>query len=523
MAASTSGPAFIQRTLTVVLLVAMAGCIAAQRLRLSQAPLHGDICAYALIGHEMLGGRHLYSDLWERKPPLLYATFAAGELIVGYGRSEIFAVGLTFAILTLLALFVVGTAGSGGRTGGLLTAAFWTLLCSDLDLAANQPDPEVFINAFVAAAFATLVASQGRRPVVVGVVVGTLLAASTLYKHNAILVCLALCFANAAWPRSDARRPDRRRMITSLTAVAVIACAWLGLFAYFYSVDRFHDFREVVFNQNFAYSGSFISNLASAFNPHWIFAPFMVWAIGPAALVVAVALIAYAGKHRSLWMTPDRFLWLAWAAGSWATIALTGRFYPHYYQLLIPVWCVAGGWAGAALLRSEFASFRLLRAGLVFGVLLVLLFRQGGQFQLTPDQWVQRQFPYFDVREQNAVGVQLGRLLKPAESFWELGEDNALYFFSKHSPPVGLLFIDPLIYGDQRPAYWRRVMADLDRTKPDLVVVCDAWTKFFPGDTPVFPWIKRNYILCNRPLAPPTYHLWLRRGSDLQLRTQPAL
>jgi hypothetical protein len=36
----------------------------------------------------MLAGRHLYSDLWDHKPPAIHITFAAGELVAGYFACE---------------------------------------------------------------------------------------------------------------------------------------------------------------------------------------------------------------------------------------------------------------------------------------------------------------------------------------------------------------------------------------------------------------------------------------------------
>jgi hypothetical protein len=93
--------------------------IVMQRARLQPAPLHGDICAYALIGHEMLHGRQLYSDLWERKPPLLYTTFAGFELITGYGKQEIFTAALVASLASLVLMFQGSDelrSGSGGQS-----------------------------------------------------------------------------------------------------------------------------------------------------------------------------------------------------------------------------------------------------------------------------------------------------------------------------------------------------------------------------------------------------------------------
>src|SRR5205814_2738199 len=123
-----------------------------ERYPFRRGPFHGDICAYALIGHEMLAGRKLYSDLWDHKPPLHYATYAAAEKLVGYGWGEIFLLNVLGAAATLLGVYSAGRACGAGRGGGLLAAGLWTLLSADLPMMGNQPNAELFINAFMTAA-----------------------------------------------------------------------------------------------------------------------------------------------------------------------------------------------------------------------------------------------------------------------------------------------------------------------------------------------------------------------------------
>src|SRR4051812_11842137 len=80
------------RIVTIIVLLALAAGIVLQRWPFRHGPFESDVCAYAVIGHEMRAGRKLYSDLWDHKPPLHYATYAAAEMLVGYGDWEIFLV-----------------------------------------------------------------------------------------------------------------------------------------------------------------------------------------------------------------------------------------------------------------------------------------------------------------------------------------------------------------------------------------------------------------------------------------------
>ena len=509
---------------SLAVLIALASLILLGRVRLYSAPLHGDICAYALIGHEMLGGRPLYTDLWERKPPLLYATFAAAEKVVGYGRGEILLVNVAAAWATLAGVTVAGRGGGAGWAGGLFAAGLWALLSADLPMTANQPDPEVFINACLAGAVAVLVhwpARRSRRRVATAAL-GVLLAAATLYKHNAALACVALLVGHVGANRRRGQRGVWTAMVESSAAGTVVVLAWAVLLGHARVTGRLPATLDVLFRQNLAYSGGTpVQNLAAALGWARLFPDFMVWAIGPAVLVVAYVGVERSRRRRAGQppvLTRRWWIWLAWAAGTWATVAVTGKIYAHYYELWLPVACVAGGWAAAELWRAVPAGTGARRAA-VAGVLVALAIREGGQFLLPPAEWVRRQFPYYDVAAQNEFGRRMGTFLQPSESFWELGEDNNLYFLSRHSPPSGLLYIDPLIYGSDTPGYWRRLLADLDRRPPDLVVLSTDWEKFFTPAAPVYPWLAAHYdpwvqTTVNRT----TYTLLVRRGGSLQRR-----
>jgi hypothetical protein len=70
----------LARTLAVILLAVICGAIALGRLHTYDEPLDRDVATYVVIGGEMLHGRALYTDLWDNKPPALYAAFAAAQL-----------------------------------------------------------------------------------------------------------------------------------------------------------------------------------------------------------------------------------------------------------------------------------------------------------------------------------------------------------------------------------------------------------------------------------------------------------
>src|SRR5207237_10441068 len=106
-------------------LIALCALIFSLRLHTYDEPLERDLTTYAVIAHEMLNGKNLYSDLWDHKPPAIHVTYAAAEWIAGYGRGSIFLMNVAAAMATLVACYFAGSSAGGGWVAGCLAAAFW--------------------------------------------------------------------------------------------------------------------------------------------------------------------------------------------------------------------------------------------------------------------------------------------------------------------------------------------------------------------------------------------------------------
>src|SRR5438477_962680 len=112
----------LKRFLPVTALIGLCALIVALRAHTYDEPLERDITTYAVIAHEMLNGKNLYSDLWDHKPPAIHATYAAAEWITGYGRNSIFLMNVVAAMATLVACYFAGAAGGRGPVAGLVAS-----------------------------------------------------------------------------------------------------------------------------------------------------------------------------------------------------------------------------------------------------------------------------------------------------------------------------------------------------------------------------------------------------------------
>jgi hypothetical protein len=508
-----------QTSTVVVVLGALALLIAAARLHTYHEPLERDITSAAVIAHEMLGGRSLYADMWDHKPPAIHLTHALAILLVGHGPSAVYLLNVAAAIATLLGVYAAAS-GVGGVAGGLWGAVFWTLVSGDVWLQANQPNAEVFINACIVWAFALLVRASGQPRVWRVLAMGGLFALASLYKPVAVApaTLLALAHIVAPWPGCS-----RRRALADVLLIGGVgAAAWLATGAYFAARGHFADFYQAVFTYNHFYSSHYWSdnntvssqsvtgNLLNSVLPDELFPKFL-------SLATTLAVFTVAGAVRGALSGPRRpwLLLLGLGIGTHLAVALPGQWRPHYYQLWLPLLAVGAGWAAAAPCAPDAPRIRRWVPSLAASAAVVLLLaQQAPLYQAPPEAWSRLKYGDVFVMEQ-ALGRELGALLAPGETFYEWGAETGLYFESRHSPPSGAFYVFPLVQGPAASPLTVRAVADLDRRSPTMFVV----NLSFRARTrhPILDWAETRYVAMANTGDRGTYVLLVRRGSRLDV------
>jgi 4-amino-4-deoxy-L-arabinose transferase-like glycosyltransferase len=495
-----------KRYLAAGVLLLLCALIAAARAHTFHEPLERDITTYAVIAHEMLQGRGLYSDLWDLKPPAVFVTYAAAELLTSYGPDSIYLLGVSAAVFTLWSVYWAGAAHAGARCG-LWAAAFWALVCSDLYLQANQPNTEVFINALLAAGFALIVALRTDtfhwRRVVCG---GVLFALASLFKQVtlAVFVALAVTHVLAVPGDSYARKMHRHTaVIQTLVMLGFIVAAWACVTGYFYFTNRGQVFYQTLVVIGRLYAGNPLQNLANGFNPKNALPPILFFSLPLlAALIVGMALDIT--RHRS---TRHWMLLLGYLIGTQMAVALPGKFQPHYYQFWLPPLVIGAGWAMNSLARLTEKNSSL--SSIAPGALLCafLLSHELPFFRLSPDDWSRRKYGEFFIKER-ALASEINLLLNEAETFYEYGREAGFYFYTTKRPPTGV------IAGPTYNLFSAREIADLQRVQPELVVVCTEYSL----DGPVIRWLIPRYEELPQNHERAKFILLARRGGALEKR-----
>jgi Dolichyl-phosphate-mannose-protein mannosyltransferase len=510
------------RRLTAAALLVLGATIAVARLHTFDEPLERDITTYAVIGHELLAGRRLYSDLWDHKPPAIHLTFAAAEAVAGYGPREVYLLNVLAGLATMLGVWAAASACARSRAAGLLAAALWVVTSGDLALQANQPNTEVFLNACLIWALALLVpARRGRAEAWSTLAAGTLFALASLYKPVAVAVAVAAAAALVVMPRpGGAARRDR------LTRVALLALpgavAWLGLFGWFAASHRLGDVFDALVTFNRAYAGNLSGNAVAALAPTRLIPAEMRAVLPiPAAALLALAWAWLARRHRTAPSGPAQEppaagpLLAAYAVGVAAAVALPGRFYPHYDQLWLPIFAVSAAWATDRLRRALPKRGRPVAYALSAVLLGSLVLLQLPSYLLSPDEWSERKYGAVFVATRRAA-TAIDTLLTPGETFYEWGAETGLYFYTRRDPPTGVFFNFPLLGGPLAGKLSLRVIRDLAAARPELVVVASPDTVSF--STPVLQWVAQHYVAIPPDALRGAGFLLARRGGALEAR-----
>ena len=490
-----------------IILVALFGIIVFTRLHTYREPLERDITTYAVIAHEMLSGKALYRDLWDHKPPAIHVTYAAAELIAGYGRNSIFLMNVAAAALTMLACYWVGSGASGGRMAGCFAAALWALTSGNLALEGNQPNTEVFLNVCLATAFGLLTrATTAKLGLPRAIMVGLLFGAASLYKYIVVVHAFLLIAVYLASCRPQSRK---RALIECGMVAATGVVIWGLVFAYFFSCGSGLAFVEAVFSYNRYYSSHGWDLNVMQTHGRLSLPPETFLVMLPLAIVALFGIVhGLMFERRGRWV-----LLVTYLIASGIVSVMPGWFFPHYFQLWLPALAIGSGWAVVSLKHA--LPFRLAwvshTAGSAACAAVVLM--QIPDLLLPAEEWsVKKYGPIFVDTE--LMANRINGLLPPDASFYEWGDESGLYFSSKRRPLSGVLFSYPMVGGMLADKLSQCLLVDLERAKPELVVVSKVTLTATLPSHPIVQWLQDNYrVFANTP----AFFLFARKQSSLDL------
>jgi 4-amino-4-deoxy-L-arabinose transferase-like glycosyltransferase len=471
-----------------LVLLALAACLLAMRAHTFDEPLERDLTSYAVVGNQLLNGLSLYSDIWVKKPPGVYATYAAANYIFGMGQMAVYFLGALTAVLTLFGIYFAVRTAQMSRAAALWAAAFWVAIASDLSLLANQPNIEVFVNVFVVWGFALVLRSNTKRS-------KNIFAASFFFGVAALYDPLVLAIFVLILGAHFFISGSRRRFLSSVVGVIVSLLAfclpWVLTVGYFYKNKNYSSFLGFANDYLRTVNLDIASIVSSGLTLHQIFPPVLYFCFPLLMIIVFGAALSWLSGFRR-W-----FYLIALMAGTALEITLRRELYPHHYQYWLPVFVIGIGYGlGAALefcTPVRFGKLYRLPYLVAIGVFGFIVHREIGYFQVSAEDWSHMKYAEIFV-ETDKLGNWIRKKLYFNETFFNWGDESGLYYSSGLNPPTGMLKRETITNGPQAPQYSMRVLEQLKDHRPVLLVVLKSESDEFKASRhPVAQWLNQNY------------------------------
>ena len=145
--------------------------------------------------------------------------------------------------------------------------------------------------------------------------------------------------------------------------------------------------------------------------------------------------------------------------------------------------------------------------------IIILLYHHLPLYKLSSEEWSNKKYGNLFVVSRN-LGLEINKLLKPDETFYEWGAETGLYYYSQRRPATGVIFYYPLLQGPLTEKLSQRVIADLERNKPELLILPPK----VQGNHPVIAWLSSQSWQHLKTNVTTDFSLYARRGGKLEAR-----
>ncbi len=478
------------------------------RYQFIDEPLERDITGYAVNANEMLNGKYLYSDLTDHHPPGSYTTFYLFQLFFGFGQFTVFLIGVTFSLLTMTGIY---TALSHiDRSAALWAAAFWAIISCDPMIQANQPNAELFMNACLAGAFAFLMRDSGKGTGIrTAIGAGVLIATSSFYKP---ITVVAAVFFSIGHFISVSGAQQKIRAFKQVAVMAFIGFfSWGMAWGYLNFIGVFDDYWKFFFDYSLYYSGNFFLNLFKGLSAEY-FIPEKMYALIPLMMLSLMGMVF--SNHGKI--ERNGILISIYALSAFFMILIPGKFFLHYYQFWLPVLSIGGGY-GLFSLSSQINNSAEKTVNLLGGAFIgALVFFQLPNLNIPINELSLKKYggDGNNFIASKKLAPLLNKVLTQEESFFNLGMENGLYFYSERRPPSGQMWIFYYLHGPLSEFLTKKLMNDLKEKPPILILVTNY---VFPKHL-IWKWLLDRYQLLSDQTTFAPFHAYSLKGVDLDSR-----
>lgn len=411
------------------------------RLPSLDMPLDRDEGEYATLALNWMRGLGLpYRDFLEQKPPLAILAYMAAFFAAGESALSVRLFALLWQLFSAAALFALLWRRAASARLALLAAALYAMLSASAYTQGLGANTELFVTLPLTAAVAILTYGRGREH---WIAAGLMLGLAGLFKQSALPAALLLpLLAAGAW---------RERLERLAWCLAGAVAPWTLTLILFSLAGAAGPFWNCVFSYNLAYAGQGLkaqlgglaSALAGLSREDWA-----LW-----AALAAAGFAAFKGR-----LPASRLFWI-WLLAAGLGAAMSGRYYPHYFQVLAaPASALAAIWA--------FSPGRRWPRLALLGAFALVFCAKNAPLWAEPDGGARSQRLYGLPNFKNAPATAEALRARTPEGsrllIW--GSEAEIYFLSQRRPATRFLFHYP--FSGEAPAWpggeeeWLAAMED---------------------------------------------------------------
>lgn len=466
------------------LFVAIMVLTLAIRMPLLNIPFERDEGEYAYIGWRMSLHELPYRDWVDQKPPGIFWVYRLALALPLEPVRAVHLAGALCAALAAGALFLLARhfletfwAAAAGALLGVLSA--------DPTVQGQAANTELFMQLPLLLSQLTLfgaASGKGHRRKFM-LLCGALVGLAALFKQVAAFHCVFLVLVYPIFCE------EKNRWHATLAFAAWLAVGavgvWSGVILYFLFERGWHQFVYNVLLHNLDYIG----------------------ALGPADrrslliytvtdLVKSQAIVWFfslVGGAVWLWkrQLPSFLYWLLWLTTGMVGVNVSGYFFPHYFQALLPALALAAVMGAAGVERARcwtLAPVWCRRAAMIGALAFlpaVVLFPF--LFRYTPREAVRIIYPGHMFAEMPELGQRLAEVTRPDDRVFVFGSEPELLFYARRASATRYIILFPL-FGPYADAREKQVATSLE-----IIAARPAAAAYLPN-TLFYQWNTEQYL-----------------------------
>jgi hypothetical protein len=486
---------------TIISLAIIIFTVLTIKVPLLGIPFERDEGEYAYIGWRMGLDELPYRDWIDQKPPGIFWIYRLALNLPVEPVRAIHLMGLVFSAASACALFFLSSRFMK-HFWAVICAVLFAILSADPLVGGTAANTELFmLLPLILSQLALFAAvSEGRRKIPPAILAGALTGIAAAFKQVAIVNWPLIVFS--CWLFTAETGRLRKTLSFAACSAAGIAAIWVFIAGYFLLRHGLDDFIYNVFTHNLEYVK------AIPWSARWEYGMTTLKAISRSQMLIWIfsaagfATLCRAKKSKA-------FLYLAgWMVASILGAGAGGYFFPHYFQQLLPVLCLAATLGAAGLAEARFwktlpswARHSILCAALF--ILPAIVFRPF-LFTYSPQEAVRKIYPADAFAEMPDIGRRLAQITRPDDRVFIFGAEPEVLFYARRASATRYIFLFPL-YGPYSDARARQIATadEISANNPAAALYLPNQLFFSPDSEQYFTRWSQNYL--HKNFHPDTY------------------